>query len=74
MKRVEFPAGSGRVAFYSVEEAKAMSAIVAAAEQAGDARVSQVQILHDLKIEFGVSLVHEVELGDPQPGDVVVRL
>ena len=54
---VELPPGSGRVALYDEGERRMMRDIVAAAETAGDARLSQLEVLHDLKIEFGLNLV-----------------
>ena len=54
---VELPPGSGRVALYDEGERRMMRDIVAAAETSGDARLSQLEVLHDLKIEFGLNLV-----------------
>lgn len=58
---VELPPGSGRVALYDEGERRMMRDIVAAAEAAGDARLSQLEVLHDLKIEFGLNLVTDQE-------------
>ena len=51
MKRVELPPGSGRVAEYDEREQEMMREILVVGGS-----LSELAILHDLKVEFGVNL------------------
>lgn len=72
MKRVEFPSGSGRLATYTPEEIAVMKSVLAAAEAAHAPRASQLAVLHEAKLMFGISLDETVELDAPKPGDIVI--
>lgn len=73
-RRIEYPAGSGRSAFYDARELEAMKGELAAAEAEGVAVARQMMTLHDVKVEFGVNLVLDrVELGPARPDDLVIE-
>lgn len=64
MKRLELPAGSGKVADYDAREQEIMRKLVRRREETGDPKMlNEMLVLHALKAEFGVNLVDsEIEL------------
>lgn len=80
-KDVEYPPGSGRVAFYDAVEVVQMGALMTAAreedlgtpDEDDSIVLRQMGVIQDLKIEFGIHLLGSYrEMGEPRPGDVLV--
>ncbi len=57
MKRLEI---SGRAATYDTDEQELMRRLVRRRDETGDPKVvNEIRVLHALKAEFGVNLVHD---------------